>query len=731
MATKFYHTFISTYTDASYRIEFGDNTYVGDPTLIEMEGEVFKLRFEEQGHEIYQPIKTSQCDFFLTISDDSAGTALQSWLTGSVLNGDEDRYTATIYEASVLIWHGVILPDIAGRQDASRPYQWQITASDGINRLKNFEFNPAYMGGGVTHAIVSQKDLLYDALKKTPLYATSQSLLFSTCVEWYEDNMPTRGATTDPIDQTYIDTWAFTTSQDGERVGFSLYRVLEEICKAWRMRLIFSNGIYRFIQIQSYEGGTGTTYERFYRRSDGAYSTNAAFNPSITWNSGSSLPRVRSGNQWSYFPPLKNVFMRFPFTNQNMLNGGTDEPYSEFLPDNIVGGTNVRLFFNTVLFVQITGLPSTNRATITIEIILNLDSSYSLDKDPLGALNSWGATGSTAKWVIDTSLSIVSIPLSFITDEIPTGVYGTNSFSIEVTEVVDSITGSSLSFVANRSSNSTVLNYATTIDGEQSFIPYLVGNVSGVVNSYDIEETDAIMGEMFNPTYFGGLYTGDTSSWNPSSARWRYKDTGVAYSFNFLRVRETMAAQIKAVPKYQGAVVGASSVYPHASIIYDGSVYILNGGEYSANDETWDGEWFKVDYNRASVEDIEGDTAEDDGGGTESLYRAIGAISDTMGLFQLKGGSQFVNIVSTNTTISPFAQIVHCTASTTQTLSPAADWIVNGKSIEIAIKNVAGVGDTVTIDGDGSETIDGATTITLNQYESAILYSDGTNIFIK
>jgi len=150
MATKFYHTFISTYTDASYRIEFGDNTYVGDATLIEMEGEVFKLRFEEQGHEIYNPIKTSQCDFFLTISDDSAGTALQSWLTGSVLNGDEDRYTATIYEASVLIWHGVILPDIAGRQDASRPYQWQITASDGINRLKNFEFNPGFMAGGVS-----------------------------------------------------------------------------------------------------------------------------------------------------------------------------------------------------------------------------------------------------------------------------------------------------------------------------------------------------------------------------------------------------------------------------------------------------------------------------------------------------------------------------------------------------------------------------------------------------
>jgi hypothetical protein len=93
----------------------------------------------------------------------------------------------------------------------------------------------------------------------SPGYSTSETNLFSTSVEWYEDNMPARSGATDPIAQTYIDTWSFTTIEDGLRVGFSLYRVLEELCKAWRMRLIFSNGIYRFIQIQSYEGGTGTT----------------------------------------------------------------------------------------------------------------------------------------------------------------------------------------------------------------------------------------------------------------------------------------------------------------------------------------------------------------------------------------------------------------------------------------------------------------------------------------
>lgn len=731
MAVKFYATFYSTYTDTPYRVELLDNTFVGASTEIEIKD--FEIRYEQEGDEIYTPIKASQCKVNLMITDDSVGTALQSWLTGSILNGDEDRYTISISQSSVLIWYGVILPDIAARQDMSPPYDWAITATDGIGRLKDFEFNPAYMGGGLTHAVVSHKDILFDALKKTPLYSTSETNLFSTSVEWYEDNMPARTGATDPIDQTYIDTWAFTTIEDGLRVGFSLYRVLEELCKAWRMRLIFSNGIYRFIQIQSYEGGTGTTYERFYRRSDGSYVSNSAFSPSVTWNVATgSKPRVKSGNQWSYFPPLKNVYMRFPFDNSNMLLGSSNMPYTETLPDNIVGGTDKRLFLTCVVRVNITDVTfsTTNGAEITVQVDLNLDTDYVLQKDALGALNSWQATG-TAQWLRSTKQYYTDIQIAIITDEIPTGVYASNSFTISTIEVVDSLTGAALTFDSIRLNSTTSLTYAADIEGEQSFIPYSVGNVLGVVNSYDIEETDAVMGEMFNPAYYGGLYTGDTSSWNPSTAQWRYKDTGTAYSFNFLRVRETMAAQIKAVPKYQGAVVGAATVYPHASIIYDGSVYILNGGAFSANSETWDGEWFKVDYNRASVEDIEGDTAEDDGGGTTDLYRTIGDLSNQSGLFQLRGGSQVINIVSTDTTLTPQTQILHSTASTTQTVPPAANWIINGNSIEIVIKNAAGVGDDVIIKPDGTETIDGSVDVTLTQYQSAILYSDGTNIFVK
>jgi hypothetical protein len=731
MAVKYYSTFVSNYTDTAYRVELLDNTFVGASTEIEIKD--FEIRYEKEGDEIYTPIKASQCKVSLMITDNATGTALQSWLTGSVLNGDEDRYTVGIYQSSALIWYGVILPDIAARKDMSPPYEWDITATDGIGRLKDFEFNPAYMGGGLTHAIVSHKDLLYDALKKTPLYSTTETNLFSTSVEWYEDRMPARSGSTDPIDQTYIDTWAFTTIEDGVRIGFSLYKVLEEICKTCRMRMIFSNGIYRFIQIQSYEGGTGTTYERFYRRSDGSYVSNTAFNPSVTWNSGSSLPRVRSGNQWSYFPPLKNVRMRFPIvTNANMLNGGQTIPYTEVLPDNIVGGTDVVLIFATNLRINIidAAFSTTNGAEIAVQIDLNLDTDYVLQKDALGALNSWQVTG-TAQWLRSTKQSYVDFQIAFRTDELPAGIYASNSFTIDVIEVKDSLTGANLNYSATRLNSTTSLTYATSLDGEQAYIPYEVGNVLGVINSYDIEETDAIMGEMFNPTYFGGLYTGDTSSWNPSSALWRYKDTGVAYSMNFLRVRETMAAQIKPVPKYQGAVVGAASVFPHSSIIYDGSVYILNGGAYSANMETWDGEWFKVDYNRASVDDIEGDTAEDDGGGTGDLYRTIGDLSNQSGLFQLRGGSEVINIVSADSTLTPNTQIVHSTAASIQTLPPASNWIINGNSIMITIKNAAGIGDDVTITPDGTETIDGAVDATLTQYQSAVLYSDGSNIFIK
>lgn len=734
MAVRFEHTFYGTY-GTEYLVEIHDEDFIGSATFFELSSEGFFLRVLQEGEEIYHPIKPTQLELPILITNDANGALIYDFLQETLIQGNEDKYTIRVYREGQLYWCGVVLPDIAAHEDTSSTYEWKITATDGINRLKNFEFDPAYMGGaGITHGVESFKSILFECLKKTPLYfSTTENLLFSTCVEWYENAMPTRTAITDPIAQTYVDTWAFTRVVDNgaRRENYTLYEVLESICKAWGMRLIFSNGLYRFLQIGAYDQ-TSSSFERFYRRSNGAYSSNAVLSDEVKVND-SGLPVVLGGNQWSYFPPIKSVNIRFPFDNSNLLNGGISLPYTEQLPNSIVGGIGKAFLITTTISIRITDLAfsQANGANVTVRIGLNLGTSYRLEKDILTASNTWATTtGAFADFGKLTYSKGFEVPISFITEDIPSGTFSNNQFTVDVEEVVDANNGNPLTYIASRLPGTTSMVYAASSDDEGFYYYYEVQNTATTINSYDIEEPDAILGEMFFSSYFGGLYTGNTSGWNPSTAQWRIKDTGTSYNFILLRIREIMAAQITATAKYQGGIVGASNINPHTLMTYDGWSYLLNGGTYTAGSETWEGEWFKTDYNRASVEEIENETNQDGGDTNTELRRSIGEVSVQLDNFTLKGGSVLVQTLSASTTLEALTQTVLVNGGYTITLPPAADWILmGGKSVEITVKNIGGVGDTVVVDGNGAETIDGSNSVNLARYEKLTLVSNGSNIY--
>jgi hypothetical protein len=650
MGVKYRSVINSTFIGQQYTVELWDNTFSSTVTNIRLAGEGFELKYMQEGDAIYAPIKESQCKVNLMITDDAAGASLQTWLLGSLLNGDEDRYSLAIYKGFDLWWFGVFLPDIASRQDQSRPYEYSITATDGIGRLKNFEFSyGVFSTPPAISSIVSIIQIIYDALKKLPLYKnTTETTLFSTSVEWYEDNMPARGIATDPLAQTYIDTLAFTKEENGAKKGLTLYQNLENICKHWGMRLILSNGLYRFIQIESYEAGT--SYQRFYFRSDGLLAGAATFGSSVTLNlATSTLPRVKSGNQWSYFPPLKSALLKFPFANLNMLTTEEYLPYSRQLPDNITGGSSIRLLFTGQIKIKVnSGAVGALGYKVIVRIKLNLGTSYYLKKLSTSTLNSWSTINTDfAFFEVLIAGDKAEFNLAFFTDEIPVGNYDNNDFEIDVISVIGRNNGISYSYTRSRVAESTSLIYVSVIDGDKSYIPYKVNNTAFSINSEDLIEPDAIMGEMYFKSYFGGLYTGnDSGTYIPSIANWRYKDTGTPYSFNFTRIRAILGAQIKAIPKYQGAIVGAANIDGHLSIIYNGEVYILNGGTYLANSESWNGEWVKVDYQRGDVNGVEGVDI-NAGDGNQNLYKGVGFLRESVEVLtkNIDANTLFVNEV--------------------------------------------------------------------------------------
>jgi hypothetical protein len=660
MGVRFRGTAITTSTKTEFTVELWDTTYSSTGvTNLTLFGEGFEITYEGQGDEIYTPIKGSSCSVYVGITNDANGTALQTWINNSVLATKEDLYHVAIYEGSDLLWFGVILPSLGNQPDASKPYDFVIQATDGLARLKDSEFTLAKNSAiNLPSPNYTFTDLIYELLKSTPLYlATNQSILFSTCVGYYENNMPTKAGDIDPLDYSEINAATFTSLEDnGEVIGDSIYDALAKICESWGMRVMLSGGIYRFYQVQSYSDDGVTRYERFYSRATGAYVLNDTFtgyNENLRPDTETRIPRPIAGNQWSYYDPLKYVFLKVPFDEKaNMLDELDLMPiyaptglytYRTDLRNSILGGTSKKLNFATS--INLTTPLIAVKYEVTIKITLKLGSNW-LKKDVNSGNVSWETTSSSYYILlsgVNSGSTYVDIALQ--TPEIPSGTHSSNFFSIEIFEVLrpafwrpagsppvptfsPPIVLSPSAYFASRVIKSTFLRYNSSSDNiDEVYFEYIAGNTATPVNSYDIELPDTNICEAFDISNPGNLFINTGSSLVPSDGLWRVEDTGGTYDFPMIRVRDVLTSQIYATAKYQGGILGAM-IYGHSSFDYSNKRYILNGGVFSAQSETWDGEWIEIGYTRASFEEIQGATNQAGSGGEGQLRREIGDLTN-------------------------------------------------------------------------------------------------------
>jgi len=631
MGVRFEGTVVTTTSDTEYTCQIVDINFSGTKTIIELGGNGFDLTYLQQGDERFAGIKGSELDLHCMITDDAAGTALLSWINSSVNATKEDQYYIKILKGGDLFWYGVILPDLNMGLDASKPFSFHLKATDGLARLKDFAFD--FTGARKPFTI-----LLWEVLKLTPLYQNGENILFTTCVEWYESTMPTRAITIDPLAYSKISPYLYVIKEEDQAdVGMSYWDVLTNICEQWGMRVMLSDGLFRFYQVNVYEDDAVTKYERGYLSSNGVIDTSGNFGYNLTL-SNDAAPYTLAGNQWSYYPALKKVSLKYPFLNQNMLNTldtmalSSTYRYSETLRDGILGGTDKRLNFTCTLNVNIfditrIGIPM----NVTVSIKLKLGSYYLL-QNAFSSTVSWTTTSTDRyEFVIpNVYFGITPIVISFATPDIPSGTYNTNDFYIEVLEIVEMIAPNVLTpgtdYVVGRALGTTTLLYNSTVaNNKEAYNLYQATNTATIINSYDLNLPDAMFGEPFDNSNPGALYIYDGTSWYASTQEWRLYDTGSPTNFNQLRVRENISGQMVATRKYQGGILG-SILLPHSSFDYDGYRYILNGGTFTANDETWQGEWFAVSPDRTDVVDVDTGDGNGSGGGETQLRQEIGGL---------------------------------------------------------------------------------------------------------
>ena len=645
MGVRFRSNFYSTLNNLQYKVEIWDSTYSGSIVPMTTEGEGFEITYQQQGDERFAPVKGSECSIYATITDGADGTKLQNWINSSMNATQEDLYHIAIYKGSSLYWFGVILPDLNTRMDQSRPYSYKITATDGLARMKDKEWVQG--PESFTNQAIGRKtfiETIFELLKYSPLYtATSADNMFSTCVGWYEFNMPAKANTVDPLGYSAVrwNTWT-KTDENKKLVGLSYYDVLVSICESWGMRVMFSDGLYRFTQVNSYEDDAIVKYQRYYARATGVFNGVENFIGQPVEITNTTFPYVAAGNQWSWYAPLKFVYLKYPFLNNNMLDQGESMntrvftetyKYSQTLRAGIIGSTNTSL--NLSVGLRIRGLiyngPSF-QVLIRIKLALTGTSNLYLEKDVLRGIGSetWSTT-STDVWEhlyyinagtpIDISTIIINTPL------LPVGTYNSNTFYVEVAEIrtvagVLLTPGANYSVSRIKGQTSLIYNTSST-DASQQYFEYIGGNSASPINSYDLQLNDSLIGEPYDPSNPGQLFTSNGTTFFQSTGQWKYEGTGTALNLNLLRVREVLAGQTIPIRKYQGQII-SGNLEAYNSIEYDGFRYILNGATFKAQSDTWEGEWYQVSVDRLSFEDIGGAEPQTGDGGTNGLIRGIG-----------------------------------------------------------------------------------------------------------
>jgi hypothetical protein len=111
----------------------------------------------------------------------------------------------------------------------------------------------------------------------------------------------------------------------------------------------------------------------------------------------------------------------------------------------------------------------------------------------------------------------------------------------------------------------------------------------------------------------------------------------------------------------------------------------------------------------------------------EELERSILEFSNSFKDITVNPVTHNITTITADYTISDQGVILGDATGGNITVTMLAAQLIKG--VQYMIKKIDSSVNTVTIDGNGSETIDGATTLVLStQYDSAIIISDGTNL---
>ena len=241
--------------------------YTGVTVPLKVGGGGVKIQYDTSGQEKFSPIMSSKCSISLIVENNAFGLNLENFIYDLQTTFEEGDVNLVIWNTGSLsddpLWSGNILIDLGAKEDVSKPYEVELTATDGLGLLKNYDMvktqgtNPyasadTYISDGYQTFIYWIKEIL--ALCNVPDNDSTDGVVsdykFSTAVNWWYEEHPAVAQSVSPLAYTKMQMiGSYSVTEDGLYKVKNAYEVLESICKMWGMKVVFWKNKFYFTEI--------------------------------------------------------------------------------------------------------------------------------------------------------------------------------------------------------------------------------------------------------------------------------------------------------------------------------------------------------------------------------------------------------------------------------------------------------------------------------------------------
>lgn len=637
MANVRYYTEFRSLRGDFYLLEIWDADHTGDATRVYCDGNGFTLSHDGEVDALYSPIVGSSVTFNLFNQDSAfdtllsdildqqekrfyikiyrskyeAGDDLDGWYNTTKVVQDGMVMFATPYEEKTkyydFFWAGFIVQDLIEQADESKPRLTSFKAADGISLLSTIDYEFSLVSSNK-----SFKDIIIDILQDSEIddLFTGDEHILTTVVNWYADEH-TYSATTDPTANTRIDLKAYTqyTQQEG-RTYTNALQVIRELCLVFGARFYFDTS-FRFEQISERDN---TNIREWRYLKDGTQYETESLSLDVDVDQSNIY---RSGGLFRHLPAVKKVSLQLQKKSAANIIGGVVRYDSSFGDETDLGvipsADNGRILLDMRAEIQtFIATPLTGVATPIFAVTLRLEPSDGTANQYYRNIlisgqtsfgpGSWGTTLGTYKFAGTNVSRQVSATTATVHNmaTAPLPKDGEVFLDITILGLYDAL-GSSTSFFTGSNS------YAFAVDLRSAKYENDNNPASIVSSTFSATNSSTRLGSNITidlgttrlgdgPGAIGSLYAYTGSAWTPSTG-WRVGNSGSYVDIAKLVTQNVLGLQAKVVRRFEGTTIQGHNFKDR--LTFDTYKWIQLRGEYNANTDEYNGEWFAIAKNIA------------------------------------------------------------------------------------------------------------------------------------